>query len=85
MRNRGRNSLSAFLSGFGQRLNFRESCTDAALRLGDRKELKRRTDIEAKAPFSAYNLWIYRQTYYGIKELLGPLVSKNLVNVPPLH
>ena len=28
---------------------------------------------------------IYRQTYYGIRDLLGPLVAKNLVNVPPLH
>ena len=77
--------LERFSERFGSATDFRESCTDLALRLGDRKELRRRTDIEAAAPFSPYNLRIYRQTYYGIKELLGPLVSKNLVNVPPLH
>ena len=82
-------SWAEFLEHFPQRYRseaeFRESCTDAALRVGGRKELKRRTDIEAAAPFSPYNLRIYRQTYYGIKDLLGPLVSENLVNVPPLH
>ena len=77
--------LERFSERFGSEADFRESCTDSALRVGDRKELRRRTDIEAAAPFSPYNLRIYRQTYYGIKELLGPLVSKNLVNVPPLH
>ena len=82
-------SWAEFLERFPERFrteaDFRASCTDSALRVGDRKELRRRTDIEARAPFSPYNLRIYRQTYYGIKELLGPLVAKNLVNVPPLH
>ena len=82
-------SWAEFLEHFPERFRsetaLRESCTDAALRVGDRKELRRRTDIEAAAPFSPYNLRIYRQTYYGIRELLSPLVSKNLVNVPPLH
>ncbi len=85
----GEESWAEFLERFPERFRseteFRESCTDAALRVGDRKELKRRTDIEARAPFSAYNLRIYRQTYYGIRDLLCPLVSKNLINVPPLH
>ena len=77
--------LERFPERFGSEADFRESCTDSALRLGDRKELRRRTDIEAAAPFSPYNLRIYRQTYYGIRDLLSPLVAKNLVNVPPLH
>ena len=75
-------SWAEFLERFPERFrtetDFRESCTDSALRIGDRKELRRRTDIEAAAPFCAYNLRIYRQTYYGIRDLLGPLVSKNL-------
>ena len=64
---------------------FRENCLDAAVAALDRKELKRKTDIEAKAPFCAYNLRIFKQTYYGIRDVLRPLVSRNLVNVPPLH
>ena len=82
-------SWSGFLERFPERFrteaDFRASCTDSALRVGEHKELRRRTDIEAAAPFSPYNLRIYRQTYYGIRDLLGPLVSKNLVNIPPLH
>ena len=77
--------LERFPERFRTEADFRASCTDSALRVGDRKELRRRTDFEARAPFCAYNLRIYRQTYYGIRDLLCPLVAKNLVNVPPLH
>ncbi|RYG72374.1 hypothetical protein EON80_04195 [bacterium] len=34
---------------------------------------KRLTDIEAKTPFSPLNLRLYRQTYYGIRDILAPL------------
>ena len=64
---------------------FRENCLNVAVAALGRKELKRKTDVEAKAPFCAYNLRIFRQTYYGIRDLLRPLVSRNLINVPPLH
>lgn len=64
---------------------FRANCLNAAVEASGRKELKRKTDVEAKAPFCAYNLRIFRQTYYGIRDVLRPLVSRNLINVPPLH
>lgn len=78
-----------FLSKFPVRYRtedeFRENCLNVAFESLGRKELKRKTDIEAKAPFCAYNLRIFGQTYYGIRDLLRPLVSRNLINVPPLH
>ena len=60
---------------------FRQACREAA----DGRELKRLTDREAKAPFSAYNLRLFRQTYYGIRDLLYPLVRDNAVCVLPMQ
>ncbi|RMF58038.1 MAG: hypothetical protein D6748_09815 [Calditrichaeota bacterium] len=59
--------------------NFRMKCREAS----PEKELKRVCDKEAKAPFSPYNLRVYRQTYYGIKEILAPLVLEGKISVPP--
>ena len=66
---------------------FQEKCTSRALEisLGQRKELKRETDDKARTPFSPYNLKIFKQTYYGISELLYPLVSGELVCVLPMQ
>ncbi|MDE2899560.1 MAG: hypothetical protein OXN15_00825, partial [Chloroflexota bacterium] len=77
--------VAEFPARFGTADQFRERCLAAAIKLTGRKELKRTTDIEARAPFGPYNLRIYKQTYYGINDVLRPLVADNLVNVPPLH
>ena len=61
--------------------HFRETCFSDA---GNR-ELKRKTDKEAKTPFSPYNRRIYKQTYYGISEILNPLVRGNHVCVLPME
>ncbi len=49
------------------------------------RELKRITDVENKAPFSPYNLRVYRQTYYGIRCILHPLVKEHLACVLPMQ
>jgi hypothetical protein len=49
------------------------------------RELKRITDVESKAPFSPYNLRVYRQTYYGIRDVLHPLVKEHLACVLPMQ
>lgn len=60
---------------------FREAC-----RQTDRgSELKRQTDIEALTPFSPYNLWIYKQTYYGISEVLRPFVRNGHACILPFQ
>jgi hypothetical protein len=48
-------------------------------------ELKRATDRETKTPFSAYNLRLYRQTYYGIREVLHPLAREGTACVLPMQ
>ena len=77
--------VTEFPERYGTESEFRERCLATAVETAGRKELRRRTDVEARAPFCAYNLRIFRQTYYGIRDVLGPLVADNLVNVPPLH
>ncbi|HEY9205656.1 MAG TPA: hypothetical protein VIO58_07015 [Candidatus Methanoperedens sp.] len=60
---------------------FRKECGKAA----SGSELKRVTDKESKTPFSPYNLRVYKQTYYGLRELLNPLVRENLACVLPMQ
>lgn len=46
-------------------------------------EHKRITDRIAKTPFNSYNLRLYRQTWWGISGVLGPLVSSRSASVRP--
>lgn len=75
----------AFLRAFPRRFpdaeTLRETCRSSA---GGR-EFKRRTDIAARVPFSAYNLRLYRQTYAGIAEVLLPLVESDVARVVPMQ
>ena len=76
---------TAFVLSFPERYEsadvFRQACREAA---GGR-ELKRLTDEEEKAPFAAYNLWLFRQTYYGIRDLLYPLVQDDATRILPMQ
>jgi hypothetical protein len=60
---------------------FRERCCKAA----QGKELRRLTDGVAQTPFSPYNIRLYRQTFYGIRDLLHPLVEKGQARVLPMQ
>ncbi len=60
---------------------FRAWCAEAA----GGEELKRETEIETEAPMSAYNLRLYRQTFYGIRDVLAPLVHLDLARVLPMQ
>jgi hypothetical protein len=60
---------------------FRQTCRNAT----DNKELKRLTDNQSRAPFSPYNLRIYRQTYFGIHDVLYPLVMDRSACILPMQ
>lgn len=49
------------------------------------RELKRDTDTDARTPFSAYNLRLYKQTFYGLNELIGPLVAAGSAVAMPMQ
>ena len=78
-------SWEEFLRSFPERYPdaqaFRRACREAT---GGR-EAKRLTDYDARTPFSAYNLRLYRQTYYGIRDVLRPLVLGRLACVLPMQ
>lgn len=73
--------ISDFLSEYRSVDDFRKRMRET----GGKKELKRLTDIEVKAPFSIYNLRIYRQTYFGIRDVLRPLVISEKVCAVPMQ
>jgi len=49
------------------------------------KEIKRATDIESRAPFSPFNLRVFRQTYFGIRDVLAPLIQTNTACILPME
>lgn len=77
--------LASFVGryGGGRRAaeQFKLDCWEAA----GNKEAKRATDKALKTPFSPYNLWLFRQTHYGILEVLAPLVAGGLASVLPMQ
>lgn len=78
-------SLVAFILNFSWRfpdLTAFERFRQPHCRQGEPKRL---TDQEARAPFSPLNLRIYRQTYFGIRDLLGPLLRTGHFCIPPIQ
>ena len=73
--------VAAFNRRFASADEFRSACNAAT---GGR-ELKRRTDVEARVPFCVYNLRLYRQTFEGITNVLYPLIRERRAIVIPLQ
>lgn len=64
---------------------FRESFREWCRRRAAGKKLRRQTDWDNKAPFAPYNLRVYRQTFYGLRNLLAPLVATGRASVLPMQ
>lgn len=71
----------SFPENYSDDRDFREKCRKAS----PDHERKRVTDVQCKTPFSPYNLRVYRQTYYGIREILFPLVQEQKACVLPMQ
>jgi hypothetical protein len=78
-------SWESFVLSFNQRFSdpegFKEKCFSAA----NKKELRRTTDDEQRTPFSPYNLWLYKQTYYGIGYVIKPLMQQRQASFLPMQ
>jgi hypothetical protein len=61
--------------------DFRKLCRSGA----KGRDLKRRTDMVSRAPFSPYNLRLFRQTYFGIKDVLTALVRTGAACILPMQ
>jgi Protein of unknown function (DUF429) len=75
-------SLGAFIAAFPARYPsprvFRAACRYA----GGERALRRRCDVEARTPFAAHNLRLFRQTWHGIADVLVPLHAAGACLLP---
>ncbi|RQD82709.1 hypothetical protein D5R95_06835, partial [Methanosalsum natronophilum] len=55
------------------------------LELSNGVEIKRCSETIEKAPFSPYNLRLFKQTYYGITKIVYPLLSKKSAAFLPMN
>ena len=74
-----------FVLGFPRDYASPEALRAACLKAAKGRELKRVTDRQTQTPFSPYNIRLYRQTFYGIRDLLRPLVITDRARVLPMQ
>lgn len=60
-------------------------CVRRATELFQRKHIRRVTDGEAKAPFDAFHYRMIYQTFYGMRDVIGPLRLTRGTAVLPFH
>lgn len=70
--------IRRFATNYTNSEQFREDCR----RQTGGREFKRATDTEARVPWCAYNLRLYRQTWAGIRHVLLPLVERDCHVIP---
>lgn len=79
----GHSSWVAFVLTFAARF---ATSDEFYQRLGGKgQELRRHTDVVTKTPMAPTNLRLYRQTYFGIRDLLAPLVLQQQAKVFPIQ
>jgi hypothetical protein len=74
-----------FVLSFAERYTSPEAFRQACRASATGKELRRVTDKESRTPFSPYNLRLYRQTYFGIGDVLAPLVREGMACILPMQ
>jgi len=79
-----RRAWRAFVERFPQRFATPEALRDWCFRAAGDAELRRRTDRTAAAPMAPTNLRLYRQTYFGIRDVVRPLLRSEAVAFPPM-
>lgn len=60
-------------------------CLRRAKSLGGPNHIRRLTDIEARAPFDPYHYRIIYQTFYGMRDVLGPLRRRKHTAILPFQ
>ena len=60
-------------------------CIRRAESLGREKHIRRLTDIEERAPFDPYHYRIIYQTFYGMRDVLGPLRRQRETAILPFQ
>jgi len=60
-------------------------CLRRARELGGPLHIRRLSDVEAKTPFDCYHYRIIYQTFFGMRDVLGPLRRDPATAVLPFH
>jgi hypothetical protein len=60
-------------------------CLRRARALGGPNHIRRLTDIEARTPFDCYHYRIIYQTFYGMRDVLGPLLRRRWTAILPFQ
>ncbi|MFP4654550.1 MAG: hypothetical protein ACLFMM_02555 [Methanohalobium sp.] len=81
----GNNNWKSFIRKFPSQYKTPEDFRDSCRKKTRYKELKRFTDIDKKAPFCVYNLRLYKQTFYCIRDIINPLIEGNYVSILPMQ
>jgi hypothetical protein len=64
---------------------FGHECLRRARVLGGPNHIRRTTDVEAKTPFDCYHYRIIYQTFFGMRDVLGPLRHERGTAILPFH
>lgn len=76
----------AFFEGWGEdAYGLGLECLARAKARGGPAHIRRRTDVYHAAPFDPYHYRIIYQTFYGIRDILGPLSRVRRTAVLPFH
>lgn len=60
-------------------------CVRRAERLTGRKHIRRQTDAEERAPFDPFHYRIIHQTFFGMRDVLGPMRADRETAILPFH
>src|SRR6185369_16871931 len=75
-----------FLAGWGEEAYASGvECLRRAKALGGPMHVRRLTDREERTPFDAYHYRIIYQTFYGMRDVLGPLRALRQTAILPFH
>ncbi|HEY7690522.1 MAG TPA: DUF429 domain-containing protein [Dongiaceae bacterium] len=78
-------SWQAFAADYHEKFLQPEDFRDHCRKLANGTERRRVCDREARVPFAAYNLRIYRQTFYGIRDVLAAAILRDAAAVVPMQ
>jgi hypothetical protein len=78
-------SWARFADDFGRQFALPEIFREHCRILAQGTERRRNCDREARVPFAAYNLRIYRQTFYGVRDVLAAAVARRVAAVIPMQ
>jgi hypothetical protein len=78
-------SWNQFAEEFGRQFSLPEDFREHCRKLADGTERRRACDREARVPFAAYNLRIYRQTFYGVRDVLAAAMARQAAAVIPMQ